>query len=148
MNKSVAWKRPRTKKSVRFANTRAVVTLSPEKEADSTWYAHQEYRSMKDVCKQDVVAYARARKSGTKSLFDASQNSVRGLENLFPPNKRRYDMLKKQRMSAILGHQHQQKSCGFKDPASLAFLSELFSRGARERAIELARRDSMVWFSP
>jgi hypothetical protein len=139
----------RTTKSVRFSNSCEVVTIrTTAREAISTWYDQQEYQTIRVLCKQDVVAFALAKWAGAMAHFDANRYCLRGLEKRFRPNRLRYAEMKKLRVHAILKHQHQQRSSGFKNLESLALLSEALSKGARERAIELARDDAMVWFSP
>lgn len=140
---------PRTTKSVKFSNSCDVVMIrTPASEGISTWYARQEYQSIRVLYKQDVAAFARAKRAGAMAHFDANRYCLRGLERYFRPKGRRYAGMTKQRVHAILKHQHQQQSCGFKNLESLALLSETLSKGARERAIELARNDAMVWCSP
>lgn len=135
------------KKSVRFSSTCQVVTLqSSTKEPRKSWYAKKEYSSFRSHCKQDVVAFVRAMKAGS---YDSTEHCVRGLETYFPPTRKQAcDQRKKQRLHAVLGHQFMQRSMGAYDPESLAFVSNMLSRNSCQKAVEMGRRDAMVWIQP
>jgi hypothetical protein len=91
---------PRTKKSVRFANSCKVVMIeTTASEGISTWYAEQEYQSIIVLCKQNLVAFARAKWAGAMSHFDANRHCLRGLERLFPADRRRYAEMKESMLS-------------------------------------------------
>jgi len=147
------------KKSVRFSSVvarQAATNITTSQDPDGTasndtqdsWYARQDYDSMRHGCKMDVVAFAMALKSGTSSQFDGTR--IRGLEQYFPPTKKSIlSQRKKQRVQAVLGYQLQLqsslKSSAGETADSLAFFARMLSKKACERAVEMGRRDAMVW---
>ena len=141
----------KTKRTVRFSVTSKVAT-SPSvsnEETSNMWYQKREYALFKYSSKQDLTAFAFAVKSGNFQHFDASRHCTRGLENYFSRSKKQFlDQKRKYRVFAVLNQQFLLRSAGVKDPDSLAFVSTCLSKQSRDRAIDMARRDAMVWINP
>lgn len=135
-----------TNKSVRFATTCQVATFHQPSDYDNhkIWYNDTEYHSFKTHCKRDVIAYARALKQ--TGVFDSNEHCVRGLEGYFPTTRKQaLEQRKRERLHAVLDQQDVQRVTGAEGTESLACLSGFYSKKSRDRAVQMARRDSLIW---
>jgi hypothetical protein len=129
------------KKSVRFSPQCQVVTLTISRD-EKTWYEKQEYVAFKLCNKEDVLAFAKAKKNPAQ-LLDGDRHCLRGLESYIPPTKKiEIESRKKQLVHAVLGHQLMQRSSGAIDPDSLAYLAEFLSKSSCDSAAERAQTDA------
>lgn len=137
--------RKMSKKSVRFSTECQVVTSTWSADK-KTWYEKQEYVGFKLCSKEDVIAYAKAKKDPSQRKVDSDHHCLRGLESYIPPTKKlEIERRKKQRVQAVLGQQLMQRTVGMIDPDALAYLAELLSKNSCECAVERARGDAEMW---